>query len=192
MITARLLTLSKKNQEELEENLQIIPSKVSQNLSIYQRRESLELCRVKQDLSGWCCVSPSFSRVFLQQEKSLYYHDEVLELSAIIDNSRCNVDLVSVKLSIEQIMNVQQAGNLITDSRIIKEEVYQVPPDKNKNPTKLTLSYDLNEISGLKMQRVFFCNGKIVDLSDEKRKLFTFSTVTVDDRFFTVDYVFHA
>jgi hypothetical protein len=36
-------------------------------------------------------------------------------------------------------------------------------------PTKLTLEYDLNEISGLKMQRVFFCNGKIVDLSDEEK-----------------------
>lgn len=59
-------------------------------------------------------------------------------------------------------------------------------------PTKLTLEYDLNEISGLKAHRVFFCNGKIVDLSEEERKLFTFSTVTVDDRFFTVDYVFHA
>ncbi len=100
--------------------------------------------------------------------------------------------MVSVKLSIEQIMNLQQAGKLITDSRIIKEEEYQVPPGKNTMPTKLTLEYDLNEISGLKMQRVFFCNGKIVDLSDEERKLFTFSTVTVDDRFFTVDYIFHA
>jgi hypothetical protein len=100
--------------------------------------------------------------------------------------------MVSVKLSIEQIINLQQAGKLITDSRIIKEEEYQVPPGKNTMPTKLTLEYDLNEISGLKMQRVFFCNGKIVDLSDEERKLFTFSTVTVDDRFFTVDYIFHA
>jgi hypothetical protein len=106
MIAARVQTLSKKNQDELEENLQILHSKLSQILPIEQRSDSLELCRVKQDLSGWCCVSPSFSRVFLQQEKSLYYHDEVIELSAIIDNSKCNVEMVSAKLSIEQIMNV--------------------------------------------------------------------------------------
>jgi len=106
MIAARVQTLSKKNQDELEENLQILHSKLSKILPIEQRSESLELCRVKQDLSGWCCVSPSFSRVSLQQEKSLYYHDEVIELSAIIDNSKCNVEMVSVKLSIEQIMNV--------------------------------------------------------------------------------------
>jgi len=31
----------------------------------------------------------------------LYYHDEVIELSAIIDNSQCNVDMVSAKLWIE-------------------------------------------------------------------------------------------
>jgi len=41
------------------------------------------------------------------------------------------------------------------------------------------------------MQRVFFSNGKIIDLTEDQRKLFTFSTVTVDERFFTVDYVFH-
>jgi len=42
------------------------------------------------------------------------------------------------------------------------------------------------------MQRVFFSNGKIIHLTEDQRIFFTFSTVTVDERFFTVDYVFHA
>ena len=39
---------------------------------------------------------------------------------------------------------------------------------------------------------MFFSNGKIVELTNELRNLFTFSNVTVDERFYTVDYVIHA
>ena len=53
---------------------------------------------------------------------------------------------------------------------------------------KLQLDLSAPELTGLNVNRVFFADGKIEEMTAEQRAMFTNSTVTVDDRFYTISY----
>ena len=82
----------------------------------------MNLLRVRFDLVGWgCCMSSSFSKLSLSQKREVYYQGETVEIVAELDNSACNVDLVGMKVWIEQTITLKQGDKKHTDTRIVKE-----------------------------------------------------------------------
>ena len=58
---------------------------------------------------------------------------------------------------------------MFSDSKIVKEQEYEGCASKTSEPIIRTLDLDLSspEMTGLNFNRVFFVNGKIVELSPQ-------------------------
>eukprot|EP00347_Sterkiella_histriomuscorum_P012570 403368060 len=92
-----------------------------------------------------CCINQGISKIDVTFDKNAYYAHETAKTKITIDNSRCNLDMGVISLSIQQYISIQANGYKYSNSLSLINRTESGPKARYKKIEK-ELSLDLNQV----------------------------------------------
>ncbi|CDW76085.1 UNKNOWN [Stylonychia lemnae] len=94
----------------------------------------------------WCCVNQGFSKIMVRFEKNTFLPYEKCKTQILLDNSRCNIALKTVRFCIEQEIVINCNGHVYRGTKVLKEKHDDGVPARHPQISEREIEIDLSEI----------------------------------------------